>query len=90
MTPLLVETATMLRRLRRRRVVLAVAVLVTALLLIPGERSIRHSHESGELSIAFSSELTPIVTWHPPGELHGPPELETPRILEIPASFKAK
>jgi hypothetical protein len=63
-------------------------VLVTALLLIPGERSIRHSHESGELSIAFSSELTPAVTWHPPGILHGPPELETPRILEIPATFK--
>jgi hypothetical protein len=62
-------------------------VLVTALLLIPGERSIRHSHESGELSISFSSELTPSVTWHPPGVLHGPPELEVPSILEIPASF---
>ena len=26
-------------------------VLVTALLLIPGEHSVRHSHESGDLSI---------------------------------------
>lgn len=45
-------------------------VLVTALLLIPGERSIRHSHESGELSIHYSGELKPIVTWNPPGLLH--------------------
>ncbi|HEY7061784.1 MAG TPA: hypothetical protein VII06_09905 [Chloroflexota bacterium] len=48
-------------------------VLVTALLLIPGERSIRHSHESGELSIHFLGELRPQVTWNPPGVLHGPP-----------------
>jgi hypothetical protein len=48
-------------------------VLVTALLLIPGERSIRHAHESGELSIHFSSELRPLVTWNPPGVFHGPP-----------------
>jgi len=49
-------------------------VLVTALLLIPGERSIRHSHESGELSISYVGDLKPIVTFHPPGLLHsGPP-----------------
>jgi hypothetical protein len=49
-------------------------VLVTALLLVPGERSIRHSHESGELSIHYSGDLKPIVTWNPPGLLHaGPP-----------------
>ena len=48
-------------------------VLVTALLLIPGERSIRHSHETGELSVHFSGELRPSVTWNPPGVLHGPP-----------------
>lgn len=62
-------------------------VLVTALLLIPGERSVRHSHESGELSIAFSNEMKPTVTFHPPGVLHGPPEPEVPRNLQIPASF---
>jgi hypothetical protein len=45
-------------------------VLVTALLLIPGERSIRHSHESGELSIHYFGELNPEVTWNPPGMLH--------------------
>ena len=45
-------------------------VLVTALLLIPGERSIRHSHESGELSIHYFGELNPGVTWNPPGFLH--------------------
>lgn len=48
-------------------------VLVTALLLLPGERSIRHSHESGELSIHYVGDLKPIVTWNPPGMLHGPP-----------------
>jgi hypothetical protein len=50
-------------------------VLVTALLLIPGERSVRHSHESGELSIHYDAALHPVVLWHPPGELH--PLIET-------------
>jgi hypothetical protein len=45
-------------------------VLVTALLLIPGERSIRHSHETGELSIHYDAALHPVVLWHPPGEVH--------------------
>lgn len=49
-------------------------VLVTALLLIPGEHSIRHSHESGELSIHYDGTMKPGITWHPPGVLHsGPP-----------------
>src|SRR5712692_3176045 len=58
-------------------------VLVTALLLIPGERSIRHSHETGELSIHYDGEMIPVVTWNPPGYLHpnsaGPP---APSVLE--------
>src|ERR1700686_5284707 len=45
-------------------------VLVTALLLIPGEESVRHSHESGELSIAYDGQLRPVVRWHPPGMVH--------------------
>lgn len=45
-------------------------VLVTALLLVPGERSVRHSHETGELSIHYDAALHPVVLWHPPGELH--------------------
>src|SRR5262249_18367982 len=45
-------------------------VLVTALLLIPGERSVRHSHETGELSIHYDAALHPVISWHPPGELH--------------------
>ncbi len=45
-------------------------VLVTALLLIPGERSVRHSHESGELSIHYDAAQHPVVSWHPPGEVH--------------------
>lgn len=51
-------------------------VLVTALLLMPGEVSIRHSHESGELSIHYAGEMRPQVTWNPPGLLHGgrPPQ----------------
>ncbi len=48
-------------------------LLVTALLLIPGEASIRHSHESGELSVHFSDEMRPEVTWNPPGVVHGGP-----------------
>jgi hypothetical protein len=47
-------------------------VLVTALLTgIPGEYGLRHSHESGELSIHFDDALHPSVTWNPPGVLHG-------------------
>jgi hypothetical protein len=46
-------------------------VLVCALLLLPGERSIRHSHESGELSITFSDALHPTVSYTPGGVLHG-------------------
>ena len=46
-------------------------VLVCALLLIPGERSIRHSHETGELSITFSDPLHPIASYTPGGLVHG-------------------
>jgi len=48
-------------------------VLVTGLILLPGERSIRHSHESGELSVHFSGEMQPMISWNPPGVLHGGP-----------------
>lgn len=46
-------------------------VLVTCLLLFPGERGVRHSHESGELSVHFDGEMRPSISWHPPGEVHG-------------------
>jgi len=60
-------------------------VLVTGLLLLPGEASVRHSHETGELSIAYNDAMRPIVTWHPPGEIHsGSPE--TP-IKKAPATL---
>jgi hypothetical protein len=45
--------------------------LVTALLLIPGEVGIRHSHETGELSVHFADEMRPEVSWNPPGIVHG-------------------
>ena len=48
-------------------------VLVCGLLLLPGERSIRHSHETGELSITFSDALHPSVGYTPGGVLHGGP-----------------
>jgi hypothetical protein len=48
-------------------------VLVCGLLLLPGERSIRHSHETGELSITFSDALHPSVGYTPGGLLHGGP-----------------
>jgi hypothetical protein len=54
-------------------------VLVCGLLLIPGERSIRHTHETGELSITFSDSLHPSVGYTPGGVLHGgPPERVEP------------
>lgn len=53
-------------------------VLVTALLLIPGEHSIRHSHESGELSIHYDGTMQPGITWHPPGVLHSGAPPTTP------------
>ena len=46
-------------------------VLVCGLLLMPGERSIRHSHETGELSITFSDALHPAVGYTPGGVAHG-------------------
>jgi hypothetical protein len=47
-------------------------VLVTALLTgIPGEYGLRHSHESGELSIHFNGQMQPGVSWNPPGVFHG-------------------
>jgi len=46
-------------------------VLVTALLMLPGERGVTHSHESGELSVHFDDPMAPTVSWHPPGEIHG-------------------
>ena len=46
-------------------------VLVTALMQLPGEPGVRHSHESGELSFRWAGEMTPFITWHPPGEWHG-------------------
>ncbi len=46
-------------------------VLVTALMQMPGEPGVRHSHESGELSFRWAGDMTPFITWHPPGEWHG-------------------
>jgi hypothetical protein len=54
------------------------SVLVTALLLLPGEHTIRHSHTSGELSIRYDGELNPIATWWPPGVVHPPLESSGP------------
>jgi hypothetical protein len=63
-------------------------VLVTALLLIPGERSVRHSHETGELSIHYDGELRPAVVWNPPGVLHPaiPPASRAPMTDELAAA----
>jgi hypothetical protein len=46
-------------------------VLVTALVVLPGERSVRHSHETGELNISYAGENRPIIRWNPPGAPHG-------------------
>ena len=58
----------------RRRVITVLEtdqVLVTALLQIPGEPGVRHSHGTGELSFRWGGDMTPFITWHPPGEWHG-------------------
>src|SRR5215831_9630399 len=65
-------------------------ILVTALLLMPGESSIRHSHESGELSIHFANEIRPEVTWNPPGVLHGGPPAPVPSLADAVAENLAK
>ena len=46
-------------------------ILVTALVVLPGERSIRHYHETGELNISYIGENRPVIRWNPPGVLHG-------------------
>ncbi len=46
-------------------------VLVTALLQLPGEPGVRHSHETGELSFRWAGGAAPFITWRPPGEWHG-------------------
>jgi hypothetical protein len=46
-------------------------ILVTALVVLPGERSIRHTHETGELNISYVGENRPIIRWNPPGVAHG-------------------
>lgn len=46
--------------------------LVTAFVSLPGEQSIRHSHETGELNISYWGENQPRIHWNPPGVLHGP------------------
>jgi hypothetical protein len=46
-------------------------ILVTALVVLPGERSIRHTHETGELNISYIGENRPIIRWNPPGVAHG-------------------
>jgi hypothetical protein len=46
-------------------------ILVTALVVLPGEQSIRHTHETGELNISYIGENQPIIRWNPPGVPHG-------------------
>jgi hypothetical protein len=46
-------------------------VLVTAFVSLPGETSIRHTHETGELNISFVDPTRPMMHWNPPGVPHG-------------------
>jgi hypothetical protein len=57
-------------------------VLVTALVVLPGERSIRHTHETGELNISYLGETRPIIRWNPPGVAHGG-QVMTPPVSEL-------
>ena len=55
-----------------------------ALLTFPGERSVRHSHESGELTVSFTDSLHPMVGYTPGGLLHAgqtaPAEAQKPDV----------
>jgi len=53
-------------------------VLVTAFVSLPGERSIRHTHETGELNISFADPTRPQMHWNPPGVPHGGTPLPSP------------
>ena len=39
-------------------------VLVTALLQLPGEPGVRHSHETGELSFHWAGGMGRFITWN--------------------------
>lgn len=54
--------------------------LVTALLVPPGEQSIRHYHESGELNLSWPDGL-PLMRWNPPKVEHGGPVAPEPGTL---------
>lgn len=70
-------------------------VLVTALVVLPGERSVRHTHETGELNISYIGENRPIIRWNPPGVPHGgagilpEPSPEPPSVLAALARVSA-
>ncbi len=57
-------------------------VLVTALVVLPGERSIRHTHETGELNITFNDPTRPRIRWNPPGQPHAGSEEARPSDLD--------
>lgn len=61
-------------------------ILVTALVVLPGERSIRHYHETGELNISYIGENKPVIRWNPPGVYHGGP----PDAVEAAADLNAR
>jgi hypothetical protein len=63
-------------------------ILVTALVVLPGERSIRHYHETGELNISYVGENRPVIRWNPPGVLHGGPPAQS-EVSELNARVEA-
>jgi hypothetical protein len=63
-------------------------VLVTALVVLPGERSIRHTHETGELNITYVGDNRPIIRWNAPGSPHGG-EVAVPESAEIDGRVRA-
>ena len=64
-------------------------VLVTALVVLPGERSVRHTHETGELNISYIGENRPIIRWNPPGVPHGGLPIPTEAYTEPPSVLAA-
>ena len=56
--------------------------LVTAFIALPGERSIRHTHETGELNISYAGENRPLIRWNPPGVPHGGVPIGAPSELD--------
>ncbi len=62
---------------------------VTAFIALPGERPIRHTHETGELNISYAGENRPMMHWNPPGVPHGGVNMTPPGMDDLDARVRS-